>query len=145
MSYTPYEQGTWTPELWDTSNSGSESQTYVTQEGDYIKHGQVVILSGQVAMSSLGTLTAGSQARIGNLPFTTLTSTLWTGHIFLSGAFNLVQNSTVMLRTSGSLDYIQIVKYDITSNPIANHSSVLISEVSADGAFDFSFTYLTAG
>jgi len=64
-----YEAGTFSPELWDPSNSGAEGQTYAVQEGSYTRHGNRVFVSVDLTMSGLGTLSAISEARIGNLPF----------------------------------------------------------------------------
>lgn len=62
-------EGVWTPELWDSSNSGSEGQAYTRQLGTYTKIGNRVFISGTILLTSFGTLSTGVQARIGNLPF----------------------------------------------------------------------------
>jgi len=64
-----YEEGTWTPVLWDDSESGSESQTYTTQEGTYTKIGRLVFIHCKLVVSSIGTLTTTQAATIGGLPF----------------------------------------------------------------------------
>jgi hypothetical protein len=63
--------GSWAPELWDDSLSGSEGQTYNIQKGRYVAWGdELVFVTFQLQMAGLGSLTPGDAARIGNLPFT---------------------------------------------------------------------------
>lgn len=61
--------GSWTPALWDDSNSSSESQTYSTQTGTYVRIGNLVFIRGELNVTSSGTLTASEQMSIGDLPF----------------------------------------------------------------------------
>lgn len=62
-----YEEGTWTPTFGGTG--GQTGQVYAAQVGTYIKIGQLVLVRGRVALSTLGTITG--QAVIKGLPFTT--------------------------------------------------------------------------
>lgn len=64
-----YSTGTWTPALWDSSNSSSESQTYTTQTGTYTKIGRLVFIECEMNVLSSGSLTATDQVSIGDLPF----------------------------------------------------------------------------
>lgn len=64
-------EGTWTPTIQDSTNSDAEGQTYgAVTGGIYSKVGNMVFIQGVITATSLGTLTAGDQARIGGLPFT---------------------------------------------------------------------------
>jgi hypothetical protein len=64
-----YEMGTWTPVLWDSSRSSSESQTYDKNAGTYLKIGRFVYYYFSIEVTSLGTLTATDAALVGGLPF----------------------------------------------------------------------------
>ena len=77
-----YEEGTWTPQIWDSSNSNSETQTYTAQVGHYTRVGNVVHINAQININSLGNLTTTQQVRIGNLPF----SVAATGNGFQRGS-----------------------------------------------------------
>jgi len=65
-----YESGTWTPTIQDTTGSDSESQTYSSQLGTYVRIGKVVHFSALLRITSFGTLTTGNPARLAGLPFT---------------------------------------------------------------------------
>jgi len=65
-----YEEGTFTPEISDTSSPVSKGQTYSAQIGRYTKIGNRVICMVNITMSSIGTLIVGSTANIVGLPFT---------------------------------------------------------------------------
>jgi hypothetical protein len=60
-----YEEGTWSPTI--TGVSGLSGQTYTARNGDYVKIGTWVFVSGTIVLSALGTLTGN--AAIGGLPF----------------------------------------------------------------------------
>lgn len=60
-----YEEGPWTPVL--LGAGGQSGQTYVAQEGHYIKIGTMVWVQGRIDLSALGTLT--TSVRIGGFPF----------------------------------------------------------------------------
>ncbi|MDA0790257.1 MAG: phage tail protein [Proteobacteria bacterium] len=65
------DSGTFLPELWDDSLSGSESQTYSYRSGYYKQLASDLMFARWVIhMSSLGTLTTTQQGKIGNLPAT---------------------------------------------------------------------------
>jgi hypothetical protein len=63
-----YEEGTWTPSFGGTG--GQTGQVYVTQDGTYTKVGRLVTFSGNMALSTLGTITGF--VKINGLPFTAL-------------------------------------------------------------------------
>jgi hypothetical protein len=69
-----YEEGTWTPNLWDISNSSSEGQTYEEQSGRFSRIGRIVFFEFRLRISSVGTLTTNQQAKIGPLPYQPSTS-----------------------------------------------------------------------
>ena len=74
-SLSDYEQGTFTPLLYDTDLS-DKSQAGDQKVGSYTKIGNRVMISLHLRMSSLGSLTTGSNALIGGLPFTSANTSL---------------------------------------------------------------------
>ena len=66
-----YQEGTFSPLLYDTDRS-DKSQAGDQRLGSYTKVGNRVMLSLHLRMSSLGSLTTGSNAIIGGLPFTSI-------------------------------------------------------------------------
>ena len=64
-----YEEGTFTPTIQDDTGSDSESQTYSSQLGTYVRIGRVVHFSILLRVTSFGTLTTGNAARVAGLPF----------------------------------------------------------------------------
>ena len=73
-----YEEGTWTPTI--TGYNGGSTQTYSTQNGNYIKVGRLVVANFYVALSNKGNI-AGNYSGIGGLPYATETSVGGTGVI----------------------------------------------------------------
>lgn len=71
---THFEEGTWTPNLWDNTNSSAEGQTYSTQSGRFSRFGRTVFFEFRLGISSVGTLTTNQQAKIGPLPYQPSTS-----------------------------------------------------------------------
>tara|TARA_X000001036_G_scaffold436349_1_gene479323 strand:+ start:945 stop:2369 length:1425 start_codon:yes stop_codon:yes gene_type:complete len=71
-----YEEGTWTPTI--TGYSGGSTQTYSTQQGNYIKIGNQIFANFYVGLSNKGNI-AGNYTGIGGLPFPTKTSIGGTG------------------------------------------------------------------
>jgi hypothetical protein len=61
-----YEEGTWTPTIGGTG--GQSGQVYNFQYGTYVKIGQMVFATFNVALSTLGTITTSAQVQ--GLPFT---------------------------------------------------------------------------
>jgi hypothetical protein len=64
-----YEEGTWTPEVWDLDSGGNQA-TVSTVSGEYTKVGRVVHLYVRLVNVSLSGITAVNKVRIRNLPFT---------------------------------------------------------------------------
>ena len=65
-----YEEGTWTPQVQDSSSNnasmGSSSQNF----GDYVRVGKMVFLTARVQVASNSGLTGSNRAHISGLPFT---------------------------------------------------------------------------
>lgn len=68
-----YREGKWSPTIGGTS--GASGQTYAAQRGAHLKFGRYGILTFEVALAALGTITGA--VTIGNLPFQTDTAEYW--------------------------------------------------------------------
>lgn len=62
-----YEEGTWTPVL--GGFGGTSGQSYTVQQGEYVKIGQLCLLTARLTLSNKGTIT-GSVV-VSGFPFTT--------------------------------------------------------------------------
>ena len=69
-----YEEGTFTPSVWDALSGGNEADGYTTQEGVYTKIGNVVYISLTIRMTGISAMTAGNDIYIRGLPFTQRTT-----------------------------------------------------------------------
>lgn len=134
-----YDQGLWTPVLWDSSLSSSESQTYTTQIGHYTKIGKLVIISGHLAVNSLGTLTTSDTAYIGGLPFTPNTTSGDHGTISIGFTSSLAKTAGYSIHGAilGAQTYITLYLDDSATS----YTGMLISELSAGGSIGFTGTY----
>ena len=82
-----YEEGTWTPTIIGSGGSAG-SQSYATQAGRYTKIGNMVILTGYVALGVKGSWTGN--VRVGGFPFTVLNSPgAYGGTMFFGSAITL--------------------------------------------------------
>lgn len=134
-----YEEGTWTPVLWDDSLSNSESQTYTTQVGRYTKIGNTVFIRGRLVVNSVGTLTTTEGANIGGLPFTSATIS---GHLDAvcvgrGASLAIAVGSAVGGFIDSNTNYIQLTLWDAAGGTTA----LLVSEFSAGGDVTFSAQY----
>ncbi len=131
--------GTWTPVLQDTSLSPSEGQTYSTQSGVYKRIGDVVFITGEISLTSLGTLSTGSICNIGGLPFAA-SAALPSGCITFGYARNLsiTAGVTVVGRIPTASSAIYLDLWNSTSGTI----SMDVSQVTASGNMRFSGFYL---
>lgn len=131
-----YEEGTFTPAIWDLSHSDSESQTYSTQTGNYTKIGNRVFFDIVLYVTSLGTLTTSQTALIGNLPFTSATPHVTT---FTVGAFNMsiTAGYSVFGIVPASANYINLYLYDDSGGA----TGLLLSEFTGTGQVWVSGSY----
>jgi len=123
-----YEEGTWTPVLWDNSNDAG-TQSYTSQDGKYTKIGNVVNYSFRLYMSSVGNLTTSQYAKVGGLPFAP------------SGAIHGGGASTYMyyLNLGGGVGPIMFMTEDTApflsmyQSTATNANPVTVAEISDDG------------
>lgn len=131
--------GSWTPEIWDSSFSGSEGQTYGgNNTGKYFRIGNMVFIFGFLDVSSLGTLTAGDDAFIGNLPYAP--SNYGAIAVGYSAGFNLAAATAIKLYTTSSVDKKLILW---TNDTTGGGSRITIGELGASVDMTFSGFYFT--
>ncbi len=134
-----FSSGSWTPELWDNSQSGSEGQTYSLQSGYYTKIGQHVFIHGQIIVTGLGTLTGADTAHVGNLPFTNSAS-LRGGIIATGGStFSITAGTNVTGIISFSDDAAALNVWSTTGGA----QSMTINQFTANGNIIFHGMYKT--
>ena len=126
-----YEEGTWTPVLFDNSvgGCGGECAAYVVQAGYYTKIGRHINFHARFYMSSTGNLTTCQTARIGGLPFV---PNLGQDHpVYFGYGANLCLGSASALtgRVQSDDDYLYMGKWSATTG----HTCVTIAELSANG------------
>jgi hypothetical protein len=135
-----YEEGTWEPNLSDTTSEVTENQGYNTRAGTYTRIGNVVSISGHLDVSSIGCLSGG--ANIVGLPFTARPSSA-PGTMFFSKAKSLGV-ATAGYNLSGDIpantSYISIQVWDAA----AGTTDLSVAEYSAGGEVQFGGVYHTA-
>lgn len=127
-----YEKGTWTPSLGGvTSESG---QVYSAQDGAYTKVGDLVYITGQITLTTLGTITG--QAIIKGLPFTnnpTYDSLLSVYHGAMTTGFAQMQ-----ARIDQSGTFAKLVGRDTGA---VNPTNILQAHLKNDTSLRFSGSY----
>jgi len=111
-----YEEGTFTPVIYDTSHS-AESQTYTGtgQVGHYTKIGNLVHISGRVTLTSKGTMT--TNLYLEGLPFTAKNVTNFFQAITIGSAsgLNISAGQSIVLAISPNTQRAQINLWDATT------------------------------
>ncbi|WMM95131.1 hypothetical protein HTVC131P_gp44 [Pelagibacter phage HTVC131P] len=64
-----YEEGTWTPDLQDSSGNSATMASSVSNFGKYTKVGNQVFITARIEATSISGLTGGNTVRIFGLPF----------------------------------------------------------------------------
>lgn len=126
-----YEEGNFTPVIWDNTLSSGEGQTYSRQVGTYTKIGRVVHYKLWLTITSLGTLTTSEGARIGGLPFTS-SSTVSTYSSISCGYANglsVTAGNSVGGYIANNVSYIDLTLWDLSSGI----STLLLSELTGSG------------
>lgn len=136
-----YEEGTWTPELWDdTLATEATEPTYTTQVGWYTKIGNLVSFGGKITITALGSLTTSEVIRIGGLPFTANSTTGHRGTLNF-GFGNGLNLSTATTSITGLIQentaYATLYTWDVATGV----GSMLVSEFSASGNVTFTGQY----
>jgi len=114
--------------------------TYTTQAGSYNRIGKIVVLSGRLAVNSLGTLGTGEGATIGGLPFNSTSSPAsiaFGGSIGAGASLAIPAGEALSLRLGPNSNAILINKWDLATGT----SQLSVAEYSAGGLIDFTITY----
>lgn len=130
--------GNWTPEVSDSESAVTAGgQTYTTQNGEYIKEGNLVHLTCELTMSSIGTL--AGDVYIHGLPFPPAVGPTGTGAVYaLNWSITAGQSALALINSFGE-DVAQI-----WLNDTANGCSRLqFSELTNTGHVTFSCSYRT--
>ena len=133
-----YEEGSFTPAIADASLSASESQAYGNQQGQYVKIGRQVFITGYVKTSSLGSLTTSENVSIMGLPCRVAATT--GGAAVAFGEFlglTITAGHTLVGSMPANTTRIDVHLTDSTGGI----SSLLLSEWTADGGTFFSAHY----
>jgi len=135
-----YEEGTWTPVIKNEAGTYSATMHGSFDEGTYTKIGRIVIISGMIATSSLGSV-SGRIALYG-LPYAATGGFAGYGSISVSRGAGLAISAgqNVGLRPVNGSSYLDIVVWDST----AGTSYMDASEWSANGGINFGGTYQAA-
>jgi hypothetical protein len=129
---------TWTPELWDNTNSdASATYTIANTVGKYLRMGNLVYIEGRVDMLTIAGLNGTHTANIGNLPY----QPIGVGPINIGYSFGLALSSATSLSglISTSQKKFSLWAHDLTSGG----SNLTITEFSATGDIMFSGWYFT--
>ena len=135
-----YEEGDWTPELWDnTLATEGTPPTYSNQVGRYTRIGDLVHIQGRVAVSSLGGLTLTETLRMGGLPFTAenITNSYSALSVARGRGLAISAGNTISGWVRLNTSYIELEQWDA----IGGSTVMLVSEFSATGDIMFSATY----
>ena len=131
--------GTFSPSLEDTSHNPVEA-TYTRQDGSYTLIGDMVYFTIDIVVSSLGTLSTGSAAYIGNLPFTSEATYDWAVHVGYASSLVISSETSCAGWIGNSVDYITLQAWDVTTGM----SAMTISEFSSGGQMKISGMYRRA-
>ncbi len=64
-----FEYGNWTPTWQDESFSDGEGQTYAFNRGSYVRIGKLVLLEGELQITSVGSMVLANDVFLAGLPF----------------------------------------------------------------------------
>lgn len=136
-----YEEGTFLPELWDSSLNGSEGQIYTLQDGNYTKIGERVFFDATIIVSDKGTLTSGDAASIGALPYTsgpTYDAQTYTGAGNGSYEGSFTAGDNVMGTINQNDNFVQMARWGISTGA----TPLLISNITLDSGITVSGSYV---
>lgn len=129
---------TWTPEIWDSSYSGAESQTYGPDNaGSYVRLGNIVFITGRLDITSIGTLTTTETARLGNLPYNVATESAL--HIGYAAGVSITAGVSLHGNFAIGTKSVALRMFNLTSGT----GPVLISNITGTGDLVFSGFYIT--
>jgi len=134
-----YEEGTWTPQITDTSGNNATMGNISANFGKYTKIGNTVFVTARVNVASNTGLTGSNRADLSGLPFTGPDQRS-TGNVNFHD-FSLPSGaSSVYLYFEASTDKFQMYVERTASTP----TSLTVSQLgTTNSSFGFSATYIT--
>lgn len=135
------DTGTWTPNLWDSSNSSSEGQANATQVGLYSKIGTQVTVDLNLLMTSYGTLSTSQGLRIGPLPYTAITASGYEACGSIGSVTGLDADINLAAVVTSNTNYITLRKHTHSSGAYANF---IATDATQPFGLTMSVTYRTA-
>lgn len=136
--------GNFTPTLWDSSNSDSESQTYTEQTGRYRRQGDLVNIWIDITVNSIGTLNTAEGIKIGGIPFTSKGpvngGAASAFQIGIGTSLAITAGHTVTAYLPPGNTSIQLLKWSATTGT----SALTVGEYSAGGRVVLSGAYIAA-
>jgi len=135
-----WQEGTFTPQLSDTSSAVSEGQSYSAQVGTYTKIGNRVLYQGYMDVDDIGSLSGG--AFIVGLPFTSQNSSN-NGAVVTVGKGVDLSLGTAGHNVTGEIPtntaYISLQLWDVTGGT----TDLTCAQYSNGGRLLFAGTYQT--
>jgi hypothetical protein len=136
-----YEEGTFTPELWD-DGLNDDSATYNAQVGSYTRIGDMCFFQAYLDVATTTGLTGGDGAKIGSLPFTAanVSNQAWSVCSGVGQNLALGTASAVTGYVAPNTAYVNLTNWDGTGG----HSLTSITEFSGDGNINVTGFYKVA-
>ena len=124
-----YEEGSWTPVFQNVN-----TPTYTTQYGIFTRVGRMVLLHGQISVSSIDT-SDGSTVNIGGLPFTGNSSA--ESCLFTFGRYtNLLPEAKLDQFTNARFGGNYVMLHE------GNNADISYAELNSSGTIQFSISYM---
>ena len=124
-----YEEGSWTPVFQNVN-----TPTYTTQYGIFTRVGRMVLLHGQISVSSIDT-SDGSTVNIGGLPFTGNSSA--ESCLFTFGRYtNLLPEAKLDQFTNARFGGSYVMLHE------GNNADISYAECNSSGTLQFSISYM---
>lgn len=131
-----YEEGTWTP-VYTPDTGAYTSVTYDIQEGNYVKVGKLVTITGRIRTDAVTLGTAGGVLKITGLPFTGVGGPYGTVAIGYTASFNTTAPNQIVIYPT------ELVFYVTTTSSNAYNATDLKNAANSNYLF-FSGVYYAA-
>lgn len=133
-----YDEGTFTPKIWDASLSDGEGQTYTTQLGYWTRIGNRYFISGEIEMSSLGTLATSQAVRLGGFPAISRLGARNGVAITVADGLSLSSAGVSVTGAIGNAsDYALLRQWNVTTGT----DFFTLAELTASGLIEFEGTF----
>jgi len=140
-----YEEGTFSPTF--LGSSSNPTQSYAYQVGIYTKIGREVILHGRIGLSGSGITPGSGTLQLGNLPFTSLSTTHSHGSVVISFSGDFLTANTGA-PTHGYVNYnavtCDLYTYDNDAGNVASTTATNAADADENAGILYSVTYTAA-